>query len=152
MYETSVKDYINYVQDLEKKDPECEEHNAAHCPRIFGWNGSIRHPTCNKLVNPCQSQAVHICSHFGFEETGHRDTPCMAYLLTFTYKMIQFCGQMCHTWSIWGTVGVRGFTSTDGRPSRGCRGFEATFYQMVVRPQQRPCRVALRRGTWAQLC
>eukprot|EP00438_Fugacium_kawagutii_P005127 Skav215190 [mRNA] locus=scaffold3330:106438:108946:- [translate_table: standard] len=39
VYETSVTDYVNYVQDLEKKDPECEEHNAAQCPRIFGCRG-----------------------------------------------------------------------------------------------------------------
>lgn len=37
VYETSVKDYINYMEDLEKKDPDCEEHNAAQCPRFFGF-------------------------------------------------------------------------------------------------------------------
>ena len=36
MYETSVQEYIDYMQELEKKDPDCEEQNAAQCPRSFG--------------------------------------------------------------------------------------------------------------------
>lgn len=36
VYEATVQEYIDYMQELEKKDPDCEEQNAAQCPRSSG--------------------------------------------------------------------------------------------------------------------
>ena len=36
VYETTVQEYIDYMHELEKKDPDCEEQNAAQCPRSSG--------------------------------------------------------------------------------------------------------------------
>eukprot|EP00435_Cladocopium_sp_Y103_P074988 s114_g52.t2 len=54
VYETSVKDYINYMEDLEKKDPDCEEHNAAQCPRLYlnGWPAFAQLPWLRGYVLP----------------------------------------------------------------------------------------------------
>jgi len=48
VYEASVSDYIDYIRSLEAVDPNCEEDNAAACPRLYlnGW--------------PCFSQLPHL--------------------------------------------------------------------------------------------
>lgn len=39
IWESSVSEYVDYVHQLEAADPDCEERNAACCPRLYlnGW-------------------------------------------------------------------------------------------------------------------
>jgi len=54
VYETTVQEYIDYMQELEKKDPDCEEQNAAQCPRLYlnGWPAFAQLPWLRGYVLP----------------------------------------------------------------------------------------------------
>ncbi|CAK9105380.1 unnamed protein product, partial [Durusdinium trenchii] len=54
VYETSVREYIKYMRDLEQKDPNCDEENAAQCPRLYlnGWPAFAQLPWLRSFVLP----------------------------------------------------------------------------------------------------
>lgn len=39
VFESSVAEYVDYIRMLEAVDPDCDERNAANCPRLYlnGW-------------------------------------------------------------------------------------------------------------------
>eukprot|EP00930_Biecheleria_cincta_P003399 TRINITY_DN104331_c0_g1_i1.p1 TRINITY_DN104331_c0_g1~~TRINITY_DN104331_c0_g1_i1.p1 ORF type:complete len:609 (+),score=80.29 TRINITY_DN104331_c0_g1_i1:47-1873(+) len=54
VWEASVSEYVNYVHSLETADPDCEEQNAEHCPRLYlnGWPAFAQIPWLRNYVSP----------------------------------------------------------------------------------------------------
>lgn len=55
IWESSVAEYVDYVHQLEAADPDCEERNAAECPRLYlnGWRIFQQSPRSREYVqNP----------------------------------------------------------------------------------------------------
>lgn len=55
VWQASVAEYIDYIRDLEVADPDCEEQNAPHCPRVYlnGWPAFMQLPWLRSfLQNP----------------------------------------------------------------------------------------------------
>lgn len=55
IWESSVAEYVDYVRQLEAADPDCEERNAADCPRLYlnGWRIFQQSPRSREYVrNP----------------------------------------------------------------------------------------------------
>mmetsp|Transcript_35076 Transcript_35076/g.80776 ORF Transcript_35076/g.80776 Transcript_35076/m.80776 type:complete len:564 (-) Transcript_35076:26-1717(-) len=54
VYETSLGEYVDYVQELEKRDPDCKDEHAADCPRLYlnGWPAFAQLPWLRSHVVP----------------------------------------------------------------------------------------------------
>lgn len=52
VWETSISEYIDYVNALEIVDPHCEEANAEYCPRLYlnGWPLFLQFPDYRRHV------------------------------------------------------------------------------------------------------
>ena len=54
VYEASLGEYVDYIAELERMDPDCKDENAPSCPRLYlnGWPAFAQLPWLRNFVVP----------------------------------------------------------------------------------------------------